>query len=186
MIRNLEDLAKYVGAARPTAESISRRLYKDTECGVSFTTGPIQTFRSFERTYTVRWIQAITGWMVSAWRPAGGKKQARSEMPAALREYLDLSNRGTVEYDPQTIEAPQIIKRTAAPYGGLWMTVRINVTETKAKPGISVAGYAEGSDAQPTPYTLTFPFTGATFDEILAEADRDGCDLFDDAQETEE
>lgn len=38
MIRNLEALAEHVGAGRPTDESIARRLYKDTNCGISFWT----------------------------------------------------------------------------------------------------------------------------------------------------
>lgn len=183
MIRNLADLAEYVGAAEPNIKSIERRLYKDTECGVSFGIAQVaQPSRNVERTFTVRWTQAITGWMVAAWRQGHGPKQARDGMPEALRLYLDLDSRGRVAYDPTNIEAPEIVKRTPAPFGGLWMTVRINVQINKRKPGIYVAGYAEGSDAQPAPYYLTFPFTGATFDEILAEADRDGCALFDSTQ----
>lgn len=32
-IRNIEDVAEYLGASRPTNESISHRVYKDTNCG---------------------------------------------------------------------------------------------------------------------------------------------------------
>jgi len=35
-IQNLEELAKHVGAAHPTSESVAHRLYKDTSCGVCF------------------------------------------------------------------------------------------------------------------------------------------------------
>lgn len=35
-IQNLAELALHVGAARPTKESIARRLYKDTTCGIGF------------------------------------------------------------------------------------------------------------------------------------------------------
>ena len=40
MINSLQELAVFVGAARPTKESIGRRLYKDTECGISFEAMP--------------------------------------------------------------------------------------------------------------------------------------------------
>ncbi len=40
MINNLEELAAFVGAAHPTKESIGRRLYKDTSCGISFEATP--------------------------------------------------------------------------------------------------------------------------------------------------
>ena len=49
MIKNLQDLAAHVSAARDastgatdeeTASSIGRRLYKDTECGIGFTAKP--------------------------------------------------------------------------------------------------------------------------------------------------
>jgi len=38
VIRNLSDLAARVGANRDTEKSIARRLFKDTECGISFWT----------------------------------------------------------------------------------------------------------------------------------------------------
>ena len=46
MINDLQDLADFVGAAHPTKESISRQLYKDTECGVSFEATPEQVLVS--------------------------------------------------------------------------------------------------------------------------------------------
>jgi len=33
MLRDIEDIASYLGAARADNESISRRVYKDTSCG---------------------------------------------------------------------------------------------------------------------------------------------------------
>jgi predicted RNA-binding Zn-ribbon protein involved in translation (DUF1610 family) len=36
-IATLEELAEHLGAAHPTVESIAKRLFKDTECGISFT-----------------------------------------------------------------------------------------------------------------------------------------------------
>lgn len=85
MIRNLLDLSMHLGCAE-TVASISRRLYKDTECGISF------------------WAD-----------------------------------------------------RTS----------------------VSVAGYAEGTDAECQPYVLTFPFTDTEFDKAVENADAEGCLLFD-------
>ena len=86
MIHNIAELAAHLGAYRPDAESVARRLFKDTECGICF-------------------------------------------------------------YATDTL--------------------------------VSVAGYAEGSDVACPPYELRYPFTTVDFDTAVAEADRDGCALWD-------
>lgn len=84
----LEDLANHLGASHPTAESIARRLYKDTRCGIGF--------------------------------------EANEE-------------------------------------------------------GVSVAGYAEGVDAECPDHNLAWPFELSEFDRAVAIADDEGCEMFDDA-----
>ena len=46
MIRNLNDLAEHVGASSPTRESVARRLFKDTRCGISFYVDDARTYVS--------------------------------------------------------------------------------------------------------------------------------------------
>ena len=84
-IYNLTDLAHHVGAA--TVNGIAHRLYKDTECGISFL--------------------------------ANGDRR------------------------------------------------------------VTLTGYCEGSDRWCPPHSLDFPFSKEEFDAAVDEADRDGCDTWD-------
>lgn len=43
---------------------------------------------------------------------------------------------------------------------------------------LGVGGYCEGVDGQPEPHWMKYPFTGCEFDVIVAAADSDGCDLW--------
>ena len=179
-IRNIADLAAHVGAAHPTAESIAKRLFKDTRCGVNFSAGNVLApLRNRPATFTVRWSNSILGWRVLGWRRAHkALSEFQRDMPLALREYLDIDSNGIVAYNPETIEAPEIVKRTV--YDGmLWMTVRINEQVSKAKPGILLSGYAEDTDAECPTHTLPFPFTPGQFDALRQQADDEGCELYD-------
>ena len=51
---------------------------------------------------------------------------------------------------------------------------------------VAVAGYAENSgDAECPDHILYFPFTIDEWNDVLDEADREGCELFDEYNETE-
>jgi len=47
--------------------------------------------------------------------------------------------------------------------------------------GVYVAGYAEGSDAECSVIELLYPFTPEEFWEATEEADREGCEAWDEA-----
>jgi len=58
---------------------------------------------------------------------------------------------------------------------------------TATKDYISVNGYAEGSgDAECPEHRLYFPFKISEFDSALEEADREGCELFEECNEFED
>tara|TARA_R100001594_G_C4039521_1_gene262911 strand:+ start:90 stop:386 length:297 start_codon:yes stop_codon:yes gene_type:complete len=44
---------------------------------------------------------------------------------------------------------------------------------------VHVAGYAEGYDGELTPHSLSFPFTPEEFSDIVAKADIEGCQKWD-------
>ena len=45
--------------------------------------------------------------------------------------------------------------------------------------GISIAGYAEGADAECAYKDLTYPFTPAAFWEAVSDADQEGVDMWE-------
>ncbi len=90
MINNFDDLCELVQPARNEPKSVARRLYKDTECGISF-----------------------------------------------------------------------------------------NAMEAR----VFLAGYAEGSDVDLPWYTLEYPFTAERFWGVVKQADQDGCDAWDEAND---
>ncbi len=47
--------------------------------------------------------------------------------------------------------------------------------------GIEVAGYAEGSNAECPSHRLLYPFTAEEFWAAVKEADREGCEAWDEA-----
>jgi hypothetical protein len=49
--------------------------------------------------------------------------------------------------------------------------------------GVSMAGYAEGSNAECSDIDLDFPFTGEAFDAAVKEADEEGSALWDECNQ---
>lgn len=180
-IYNLSDLSDHVGASCPTVESIGRRLYKDTECGVSFGVAMVSGGTT-ARTFSALFAPSVIGWRCISWREAHGVRQSWGTMPQALREYLQCEEGTTIGYDPRTIQESAIVRRSVV-LGCVRLTVTINVPKP-SRPGVSVAGYAEGSDGQPCPHLLAFPFSPDAFDAAVSEADADGCALFEEANDS--
>ena len=178
MIRSIADLAAHTGAAHPTAESVGRRLYKDTECGISFGVTMVDGGAT-SRTFYVLFAPSIVGWKCISWREAHGVRQAWGTMPQALREYLDCTEGTGVSYDPRTVEDTAVLKRSTV-RGCVRLKVLLRVPKPK-RPGVYVAGYAEGSAGSCAPYALAFPFSGADFDTAVSAADAEGCEAWDEA-----
>ena len=51
---------------------------------------------------------------------------------------------------------------------------------------VSVSGYCEGTDAECESYSLTFPFQIEDFWTLVEQADKDGCDMWDETHGCEE
>ena len=49
--------------------------------------------------------------------------------------------------------------------------------------GVQVGGYCEGFDGELPTHDLLYPFTGDAFDALVAQADREGCDMWDDVHQ---
>ena len=102
-VKNIGDLADYLGAAHDTEQSIQKRIFKDTTCGCSSSVGPMTTGHTW-KTYVVEGVLSIVGLRLIYWRPAHGIKRRVglpvgpqvavdfrgyevSPMPRALSEY---------------------------------------------------------------------------------------------------
>jgi hypothetical protein len=204
MIKNLQDLAAHVSAARDastgatdeeTAKSIARRLYKDTECGISCNVFEGKVGHK-PVTYSVRCALSSVGWEVLGWRSGGKTNLGTVPMPAGLAEYLltDDAAPGRLPVlckrdhegilfefrrawmDTEVEPDCQLLRKTK--WGdGVILTIRVD--EPVFGTMVVVAGYAEGVDAECYSHELAFPFTDEDFDAAVKEADQEGCDLWE-------
>ena len=206
MIENIQDLAHHVSAARDastgatdeeTAASVARRLFKDTECGISCHVfeGKVA---SKSVVYSVRCALSILGWKVLGWRRTGDRTNLGTvPMPAGLAEYLLTDDAGPGkapvlckrDYDGNPLHEfgrawmdeevkldGQLIRKTKWA-NGVILTVRVD--EPVFGKMVGVAGYAEGADAECYTHELAFPFTDEAFDAAVKQADEDGCELWE-------
>lgn len=89
-IRTLADVATHLGAAHPTNESISRRVYKDTACGAwaQVTTEPVRR----ELTFRARFVESILGSMLVEVRRSG-RVIPLHDLPAEVRDFCCVKDR---------------------------------------------------------------------------------------------
>jgi len=190
---------------------IARRLYKDTTCGIGFAYHPParRVVGHREATYVLCWEPSVLGPRVVSWRTRGGKRREARDLPQHVCDYLLLTRMeyptlrpeggglddtsGTqpaYPYDPWTISAQgetvSILRRVERG-GRLYLTVRLpSPVHRMDKGSVSVAGYCEGTDTDCPDYRLDFPFSALAFDGWVAQADEDGCDLWDDTHGCED
>ena len=204
MIRNIQDLAAFVQSAHDastgatdeeTIKSIARRLYKDTECGISFSVceGKVGTKPVV---YSVRCALSAEGWEVQGWRGDGKTNLGTVPMPAGLSEYLLADDAGPGKLpvlckrdhegilfefrrtwmDEEVQPDEQLLRKTKWADG---VILTIQVDEPVFGLMAVVAGYAEGVDAECPSHEMVFPFDDEDFDAAVKEADQEGCDLWE-------
>jgi hypothetical protein len=204
MIKNLQDLAHHVSAARDastgatdeeTAKSIARRLYKDTECGISC--------HVFEGkvdhkpvVYSVRCALSDVGWEVLGWRTGGKTNLGTVPLPAGLADYLLTDDAAPGKFpvlckrDHEGIlfefrrawmdnEVEPDVQLTRKTKWGDGVILTIQVDEPVFGKMVGVTGYAEGADAECHTHELAFPFTDEAFDAAVKHADEEGCELWE-------
>ena len=181
-INTLEDLFDHLdahwheGDVEASKRSLSRRVYKDTECGAWATFGmPGERAVSHEsQTWTGRYAKIDGVWEMLLPLRDGVPCEA-STMPQAAKEYFWPS-------DLQPSDLDDLAKGAAS----LTLTETIRVPVMAPHAGSFVVGsIVEGSDAEVPPETVFLPCSPEDIDRAIAGVNDEACRLWDEANETE-
>ena len=213
-IRTVDDFARLIGADEPTQPSISRRIYKDTECGAWFQMD-IAWNRTRTTTIEFHFRRSIVGFVVQARR---GRREWVSPIRLAeqglspksiqtLKDALLLDSRGRIPHDtlptfPLSALAAAIVENltdegwTVTGAGTCDRRAMLSARWTKAETftpykaprvtGIIVGSIVEGCDADATPFTLSFPFTVDEYHEQLQALEDQCSEMWHECNDDEE
>lgn len=203
IIRTVDDFARLVGADEPTQPMISRRIYKDTDCG-AWMQWQTETGRTRRISLDFRFRRSIAGFVVLARR---GRREWINAIRLAeqglspkslqtLKDALCLDSSGRIPHDTlptftlSALAAAIVENLTSAGWtvtgaGTCDRRAMLSARWTKAETftpykapqvtGIIVGSIVEGCDGDATPFTLSFPFTVAEYKRHLAALE-DQCD----------
>ena len=176
-INTLEDLFDHLdahwhdGDIEASKRSLSRRVYKDTECGAWATFGmPGERAVSHEsQTWTGRYAKIDGVWEMLAPLRDGVPCEA-STMPQAAKEY----------FWPSTVQSD--LNELADGAASLTLTETIRVPVMAPHAGSFVVGsIVEGSDAEVPPETVFLPCSPEDIDRAIAGVNDEACRLWDEA-----
>lgn len=204
MIRNTTDLFKLFGV--DSEARLSRRLYKDTECGAWAKLVPPGKRKVGTRreTWTARVTNSIVGPKCFYVRKKGGKTMSSIEAPMEVQTYMtmgsslpfkkgdaqtlqliswegicDLSPEGQVR-DPHRANLLKVTRRGSTVY----VTFEVPVAVMEAHDGgVLIGSIVEGSDAEVMPEELIFPFTEEELDRAVQNVEDDADMLWREANE---
>ena len=174
LIRTIQDVANHLGAAHPTNESVSRRVYKDTDCGAWAEVKEQPKVRAdHPSTFRAVFHRAITGWMlVRVYR--GGHPLALGNLPARLREYLNLDSRNVSGDDLSGVTVgDDIVRVSKSGFADYKLVITFRLAAPVCGPAgtelvFRVGSIVEGTDAEVFPETVVLPCTGAQIDKAIA------------------
>lgn len=175
-IRNLADLAAHVDADDQDIESISRRVYEDTEDGAWVDTWDKPVHHPL--TFKIGVKDTAEGPQVISWCQRGRPyKMDRPHglMPPELERYLCLNTSHIIQdmlFDRLPgLPLDDILKavEVRGP-GDIVLTVRVNCV-VRHDPCIVISSVITGTDTHLSPEYLTFPFTGTEFDKAVKNAE---------------
>jgi hypothetical protein len=185
MIRNTEDLLHHygegtTGCVTQDDRTLSRRVYKSTDCGawaalIPPGESPVGT-RSEE--WTAHVTNSILGPRVRSVRKKGCATVPANDAPAHVRGYLLLTKANQIEgmtwAEVEALDADDIVRVTRGK--GLKVTFRMEAPVMKPHAGgVRLGSIVEGSDAEVMPEELMFPFSEADLEQAIenieAEAD---------------
>jgi len=182
-IKNLPELFEHLGAdwhegdVEASERSLSRRVYKDTECGAWATFDmPGERIVDHEnQTWTGRYAKVDGVWeMLLPLRD--GVPCEISAMPQAAKEYFWPS-------DLQPSDLDDLAKGAASLT--LTETIRVPVMAPHAG-SFAVGSIVEGSDAEVPPETVFLPCSPEDIDRAIAGVNDEACRLWDEANGEEE
>lgn len=195
IFNNLNEFADFYGS-KPDEESLSRMIYKGTQCGAW-----LKVFTTAEVATKERWAALLA--------PEGDHVRVDSVKP--IKSILDIDNHRdwlTLKDAPEEVKVflslegdSNIVQGISGGWKGLEeqveyiknselnkdMKIRlhltqlsfyVNIKKTVEKPGIEVGSIVEGSDADCTPFTLYFPFTEQDFDDHIADLETEANEIW--------
>ena len=192
-IKTLEDVANHLGAAHPTNESISRRVYKDTSCGAwaEVKEEPVLVKRRFRARFCTF---ALRGTVLESLHH-GQTKVDLATLPPQLVSFLAVSpstykhgvgDLVTTDDLSSLVEGTdrdgQKVKRSR---GRLFVEFTCEVP-AGSRLVFRVGSIVEGTDAEVFPETVALPCTGAQIDKAIECVESAANDLWQDTHGCED
>lgn len=188
-------LAEAIGSYHPTIESVSRAIYKGTDCGAWVDERQIGT--QHKTRFKVIFSASILGIVAHQWQQNGrGTWRGFGEAitPMELKQFLG-------GYEPKMVGASQhdwekllqvdtehkslaeLRKATADNDAIVWLprkqnTCWITLNVTRYKPGIGVGSIVEGIDQCTETYELAYPFSDKQFWKAVQAVEDEARDLW--------
>lgn len=176
-IDSLQQLASVVGAAHPTIESISHRIYKGTDCGAWVDIRQVAQHKTTR--FKVIFGDSIFGPVAHSWQVNGRGPWRRFDevAPRELLRYLSADDEEKLVGPGKTMlrlaqDAGQSladVRARTADFDNIeWFprkqdTAWVTLDVVTLRPGVGVGSTVEGIDATTETHELTFPFTDKQF-----------------------
>jgi hypothetical protein len=193
-IRTLQDVADHLGAAHPTNESISRRVYKDTSCGAwaEVKEEPVLVKRRFRARFCTF---ALRGTVLESLHQ-GKTKVDLATLPSQLVSFLAVSPSTAQHKLPgdlvTTDDLSSLVDGTDAQgqkvkhsRGRLFVAFTCEVP-VGTRTVFRVGSIVEGVDAEVFPETVVLPCTGAQIDQAIECVEFAANDLWQDTHGCDE
>jgi len=168
MLITLADVCAHLGATHPTNDSLSHRVYKDTECGAWAKVKERTKYKTRREKWTVRYVKVDGVWQVlSAFR--NNRPVELSVMPANVREFF-LVGSDSMQDDVAALAAP------AASYE------HTEAMESKYPTGTElvfiVGSIVEGTDAEVQPVEVPLPASSKRIDMAITSVEAGARELW--------
>ena len=176
-IHTMHELAEHIGANEPTEESMSHRIYKDTECGawLAFYKGEART-QCRPATWDVEMVDSEQGIVCVRGRAVHDEWYSiPGNFPVELQSFLNLTLGDDANYyvckdDPDlacVAEIPETDRVARIGDSNFWC-IEVDVW-TVTPPsgdviGVQIGSIVEGANVDTEIHTLEFPFESEEFD----------------------
>jgi hypothetical protein len=193
MLTNHAELADYMGASRVTEDSMSSRLYKDTECGAWLVLlHPKQLLKLRTEVWTMCLRQSIVGPVCLGLRKRGETKLTPEAAPSEVRDFMDLEFCGGHWLVPKSavIEDPwhfflagpkdcKVTRRGSR----LYVTTKVEVPCSGGEmlsAGVRIGSIVEGTDAEVPPVELRYPFSEEDWEKAVQKIEEGAQEIWND------
>lgn len=187
IIKSHEDLASFLGAYNSSEESISRAVYKSTECGAwAKLRNDLWQGRTECQQWKIDIRRGIIGFAVVKARRAKGRKwyaPKDSKWPHELTEFLsstELGPSGRI-LDESTVQflKSEVRWNSNKPIGRRYFDAEISVRIGKQVSGVEFGSIVEGIDATTDIYTVLYPCDSTEVDKAIQAIEDEARELWD-------